>query len=397
MLNDFNIDEWNGKKIILYGSGRDGKIIADGLRKKNIHDFIFCDKVRKTEETIQPQECIEFRDCNFIISSGKYCTEIYENLKSMGIKNENIFSGIDLYRRGRGFCKEIDFRKITSCMDYIGDIVWLRCHIMNGWKLFHLDITVTTSCTLKCKFCGSLMPYYSCKKDISDETTLRSIDYILQSGAYIKELVLIGGEPLLNQNLMIKILEKYSENPQIGNFQVITNGTIMPSTELCETMAETGKCYVIFSNYGALSKNQDEAVRLLHRYNIEATVIGDDYITLENGIQWIDYGEVKHYDFPNAKHQAMFDKCMDAERCTVLINDKVYLCPRIAHGVNAGLIPSNLSNLCLDFSDDAVKNKEIESFRDECRSFFIKRKYPPACEYCNRDAGILVERALQIK
>ena len=125
MLNDFNVDEWNGKKIILYGSGIDGGIIAAGLRKKNIHDFVFCDKIRKTEETIQPQECIKLMDCNFVISSGKYCVEIYENLKMMGIEDGNIFSGIDLYRFGRGFCKETDFRKVTSCNDYIGNIVWL--------------------------------------------------------------------------------------------------------------------------------------------------------------------------------------------------------------------------------------------------------------------------------
>lgn len=43
MLKDFDVSKHNGRQIVLYGGrGNNGKIIAEGLRKYGIDDFISC-------------------------------------------------------------------------------------------------------------------------------------------------------------------------------------------------------------------------------------------------------------------------------------------------------------------------------------------------------------------
>jgi len=180
-------------------------------------------------------------------------------------------------------------------------------------------------------------------------------------------------------------------------FQTITNGTIIPNEDTLRAMRSNGRFYVIFSNYGDLSRKQDEAVRVFSQYGIESVIIEEKDITSNNNTLWIDYGEVKHYSFSEEKHQKMFDECIDGKTCTILMNGKLFICPRIAHGVNLGLIPESLKRCKVDLSNEALRGMEWENVKERCIQYLFDKQYPLACEYCNRDAGILVKRAKQVE
>lgn len=214
---------------------------------------------------------------------------------------------------------------------------------------------------------------------------------------HIGRINLMGGEPLLNQKLMREILLRYKDEEQIGFFQTITNGTIIPSEDTLTAMKSNGRFYVIFSNYGDLSRKQDEAVWAFSQYGIESVIIEEKDITSDNNTLWIDYGEVKHYSFSAEKHQKMFDECIDGKTCTTLMNGKLFICPRIAHGVNLGLIPESLKRCNVDLSNETLRGMERENVKEKCIHYLSDKQYPLVCEYCNRDAGILVKRAKQVK
>lgn len=392
MFQDFSVARWNQKPIILYGAGQHGRIIAEGLKRAGIQDYKFCDR-NFDENVLDPTDCIRrYRGANFIISSGEYCAEMYEILKNGGVEDGHIFVGGQLYCAGVDVLHSHKFREIPRLYSYSIGLQNLKAKCNGGWFLNHLDIITTEICTLNCAFCGSLMPLYEHPENISTDISLEALDHLLASGCYIGTLDIIGGEPFLNQPLMRSILQRYKDSEQIVAFQTISNGTVVPNDETCVAMQDNGRFYVIFSNYGELSKRQEEAAEKLDRYGIPYVILEKEDITSKDGTLWIDYGEVRHYDFPAEKHQKMFDMCMDGKECTTILKDKLYICPRIAHGVNIGMIPDNLDRLYIDLS-------KASSWQDQGRNiqaFLYHPIYPPACEWCNRDSGKLGKRAAQI-
>ena len=303
MLKDFDIAYWNKKTIILYGAGRHGLLIAEGLKRAGIKDYKFCDR-KHDENVLNPTDCVQYyKDANYIISSGDYCVEMYENLKKGGVDVRQIFLGRQLYNNGVDVMHSHKLREIARLYSYDVGLLKLKVQYDGGWHLNHLDIITTEICTLNCAFCGSLMPLYSHPQNISSEITLKALDHLLGSGCHIGTVDIIGGEPFLNQPLMKSILLKYKDNNQIAAFQTISNGTVVPDDETCNAMRENGRVYVIFSNYNELSTHQEEAAKKLDAYGIPYAILEQEDITLKDGTMWIDYGEVKHYDFPKTKHQ----------------------------------------------------------------------------------------------
>lgn len=402
MIRDFDIEKWNSKPIVIYGAGHDGKIIANELNKHNITEFIICDSNKKGEYLLNmmisdPNILNESFYSNIILGSSKYYIDIYNILKRKGIEDKNIYTATKILSSNVDRLKTHDIKEIGTHYGCEVNSILLNNYINNGWHLGHLDIVITEICTLKCEACGSLMPLYKSPHNYSSDSVLEAFDNLLKSNCYITSINLIGGEPLVNQDLVQEILLRYKDTKQIGFFQMITNGTILPNEKTLKAMRENGRIYVIFSNYGKLSTKQNDAVKVLTESGIETAIIQEKDITESNNTLWIDYGEVKHYKFSAKKHQKMFDGCKDGKSCTTLMNGKLFICPRIAHAVNLGLIPENIPRCNVDLSKEAIKGMDWEDVKQKCVEFLSDIQYPPACEYCNRDAGILVERAKQIK
>ena len=59
-----------------------------------------------------------------------------------------------------------------------------------------IDLVLTEKCSLKCKDCSNLMQYYAKPVDEDFDTLINSIDKILSNVGFIREIRIIGGEPL---------------------------------------------------------------------------------------------------------------------------------------------------------------------------------------------------------
>ncbi len=176
---------------------------------------------------------------------------------------------------------------------------------------------------------------------------------------------------------------------------IITNGTILPTGKLLRTLETTKRVKVIFSNYGALSTKMREAVQILSDNGVLVAVEQDKDLSLDRNTMWLDYGELKRYNHSKNELEEMFKACADARICRSLLKNCLYICNRIAHGVNQGRIPHNLENTELILDKVSTKNKTKDEIRDVCMSFLSLDNIPEACDFCNRGAGVLGERAVQ--
>lgn len=401
MIRDFDVKKWDGSEIIIYGAGYDGELIANKLSEYGINKFSFCDSYKVggflLGKSIYDIDLLQNTQSNIILGSSKYYVDIYKILKKKGIEDERIYTAYTILSSIAHDLNTHDLKKVGGNFKYEASDIVLKAFVNNGWYLGHLDVVITEICTLKCEACSSLMPLYKTPHNCDRAVVIESLENLLKSKCYIACLCLMGGEPLLNQSLLQEILLKYKDEKQIGFFQVITNGTIVPSKETLKAMRENGRLYVIFSNYGKLSRKQDEAIDALSEYKIEFALMCEKDIKAVDNTLWINYGKVRHYDFSEGKHQKMFEECKDAKSCTTLMNGKLFICPRIAHGVNLGLIPENMPRCNVDLSNKALMGMNWMDIRQECIQYLFNTQYPLACEYCNRDAGILVRRAKQIE
>ena len=138
----------------------------------------------------------------------------------------------------------------------------------------HFVYNTNTTCTLRCKECHSHMPYFAKESHyITDfENFKRNIDKLLKSVDLISSFRLQGGETLLVKDLA-KIVEYACSKKQIQHIQIISNGTIIPSQELLNSMRNS-KVVLWLSDYSAnaevLQKSKhDDIIKLCQANNVK--------------------------------------------------------------------------------------------------------------------------------
>lgn len=150
------------------------------------------------------------------------------------------------------------------------------------------QITLTERCTLKCKNCAhGCYTTDSSSKDMPLEAVYKSADEFFSHIDFVYEFVLIGGEPLLYQEIekVISYIGEHYRN-QIGYFLITTNGTIIPSREILQFCRKYDVIFDI-SNYShtlpRLKKKYDELIEILDRSGVSYNYSGAVR-------EWMDYG-----------------------------------------------------------------------------------------------------------
>lgn len=103
----------------------------------------------------------------------------------------------------------------------------LKIMFRNYNFIYHMDMVVTTKCSLKCRDCSNLMQYYGSPYNISLDKNINSLEKLSQAIDEIGTLTILGGEPLLYPYLA-QVLEKAISIKKIQKVRLISNGTILP-------------------------------------------------------------------------------------------------------------------------------------------------------------------------
>ncbi len=249
---------------------------------------------------------------------------------------------------------------------YLGsqdNLITILKKIFNNYlSLNYIELVITTKCTLRCKDCANLMPKYDKPYDVDLNVMKKSIQKLLNCCNEIKMFRILGGEPFCNPNLKFILKELNSE--KIKQIVIVTNGTLIPKDkELIECLKDN-KVVIEISDYGEYSKKLDELIKFCENNNIN--FYSGSFIRL-----WQDYGELKKYKNDISKQ---FFYC--SINCKSILNGKLYYCPRLAHGIDLGLIKDNKSEYIDLINNDDKLNKKL------LKKYIFRNSPISACSYC---------------
>lgn len=251
-------------KIFLWGCGKNCRLHLAEIREElEIEGIIDRDSSKEgiTVEGIPViLPCIaSVRNKKIVITT--HYEEISRDLKNAGMEEYTDFCDLRLFLTARAWYKK---KQVV---------------------LSEVHIAVTTKCILNCKYCNMYIPFHK-----GHELTLSIDDLKDQLGLLfshidrVVNLVLIGGEPLLHEDLHLAVetIGSYYSD-RVRNIEIVTNGTVVPQTELLEVLHRYD-VLVSMSNYGlnsAYCKRFREIESLFLQSNIRV------YINQE--LQWKDF------------------------------------------------------------------------------------------------------------
>mgnify|MGYP005761135195 FL=1 len=130
----------------------------------------------------------------------------------------------------------------------------------------------STACNLRCRHCLNFTTYLPSFENRDLEVVCKDIDLLFQWIDYTGRLQISGGEPLLYPNLndlIIYIGEHYRNKIHI--FEIVFNGTIIPSEQLCQSMKKYDMT-VYLDNYtesiDAKLNRREEMIALFNQYDL---------------------------------------------------------------------------------------------------------------------------------
>ncbi len=358
------IEVIKNKKFYVFGAGILGSELKILLDKYSCFEGFVDNDTRK-------QHC-GYLEAS-VLSLNEYINLSFDTFLIVAVSQKNQKDVIELLKNsnlkeGRDFCMYEDFR------NYYFPIISIYKY--NKSFMAIAQITLTERCTLKCKKCAH--GCYAVSNNAADmplEDVYKSADSFFAKVDYIHEFVLIGGEPLLYEDLSKAIEyigQKYRN--QIGIYSITTNGTIIPKQEILNVC---GRYNVIFriSNY----TNSMPRLKVSHEKLIER--LQNDKIAYYLGKaekEWIDYG----FEYINRKATEedlirVFDICKTP--CREVRGNRLYFC------VMARSISDNLGfHLGRDDYLDLDALPE-DSYKEELLAFqlgYSKKGYLDMCNHC---------------
>lgn len=203
------------EQVIIFGYAAVGKKIYECLKQKNAeNNIVFCDNSSTKQgehdgvKVISLQEAVD-KHCKskFIVASLRHSKQMEQQLLEAGIPEEQIITELPSDIVGEELAKEQKQRFVP--LDSI-----------------HIEVNINKDCNLKCKGCDHFAPIAEAdtlELDVFERDMKRLADVM---AGHIHRIILLGGEPLLNKNLLeyVKIARKHM--PRVEIF-IATNGTLI--------------------------------------------------------------------------------------------------------------------------------------------------------------------------
>lgn len=254
---------------------------------------------------------------------------------------------------------------------------------MESFSMPKLAFYVTLRCNLRCTLCAVYAPYYDNPFHPTFEFLLKCIDRYFELVDHIGLFSASGGEPLLRDDLSSIVDKVHTYDDRIDRFEIITNGSIIPSDSLIKSLKPFGpKLNLLIDDYGSDKSVHAQEVTDKFRLIPEARVTLRDYHSENMHCGgWVDYGisekSIKK-DITAAK--ALFAKCSYPQKldfCTSMVNGKLYSCTQLRRLVDLKIIESD-PNEVFDLFDD----EPDESIRKRIKALYDV-SFLSACAYCN--------------
>lgn len=353
------------KEIYVFGAGKIGVKIASYLERFGLLGGFIDNDIKKhkmiliNKPILLLEEYLSERDSIAIIIavSKRYAKDIEQQLIDVNLQQRK------------------DFFIYDEFMDNLFPVI--TTYFFNKSYMHLAQITLTERCSLKCKKCAhACYNVDNTANDMPLQEAYRSADSFFTKVDFIREFVLIGGEPFLYRNLADVITyvgEKYRK--QMDIYSITTNGTIVPSKDVLEACRKYGILLRI-SNYSSaiprLKESHRKLISALDEYKIEyrlAPVEG----------KWIDYG-FEYLDRGTREEELIqvFDNCHTP--CREVRGNKLYFCV-MARSVSDNL---HLNEGMDDYLDlDRLVGEDYKKELLEFNMGYSEKGYMDMCRRCH--------------
>lgn len=375
-------DDWGDirpqSEIVLYGMGRIGRRVLPTIMKQ--FKVLFIIDKNSSENSILGIKILQLPEAIKELQGRKIKIVITTVLAA--------YKEISTDLEKAGFREYIDFCHFER---FAGEwnIRW-----RNHCVLSKIDTVITSRCTLKCKNCNMFIGHVDEPHDMSLQSLKTNFDIFFDSVDFVYEYTLLGGEPLLHNDLLDIIsylVNSYGE--KIGRINLISNGTVLPDSKTLEFFA---KYHVIvhISDYTAslgYEKRLSKVVDSLSKAGIEHYVIPNN-IWKDVVYPCLDY----HTDNPG-QHMIMCGHSTHS-----VDNGRLYWCdPAFAAEYFTGFKPK--SDDYLDLAKNRRENSKYEASLKILRYLLgdvNERGYMTICEKCagvGKDNDREVRAGIQMK
>ena len=389
----------DGQKIILWGAGTIGRAFYHLLQELKFSVSAVVD--RRGKEANFPYEVEIFATddpnvknvCNdslIIVTANR---SIYDNIKQdisdAGISLDNVICGHYIHMVVQlALCMlkvydpngKIILKDCVECT-HLDNTCWglnqyvkrLNGYVDNGKgtkAVRMIGYALGNICNLRCRNCCESVPYMPAgiKAFVPFDAVVKDIEKIASACNFLTLLEFIGGEPFLHPDL-IKILNHVKDIQNIGFIHIFSNGTVIPSDELCETLADE-RIVIYISNYKATLKQtlldkREKTLEKLQSYNVNYFV--------GKKMDWKDFSG---FDVVKSKVEALksYDDCF-LHNCNRTHNGILYICPHQYAGIKLNKLQEfpNETIHIHDYTSEELAAK-LETFK--------KIPMINACLYC---------------
>ncbi|MCM1054201.1 MAG: radical SAM protein [Bacteroides sp.] len=363
--------------LALYGAGFQGLLAAHLLKKQGVEILCFGDRDVRKQGTlyygipvVSPEEMKEKYPEAAVMATPYGLSSVWDYIKNE-LKYKNVITPFSLFLEfdSDEFDKlpELPFWYHSETLDLNIEMFLIRCAMIETDRcFFSTDLSVTEKCNLKCRNCTSLMPCYDNPRDFSYEEVLEDISTLIKDKIFYR-IWIEGGEPFLWEPLY-KLLNALSEQEEIMNIAVVTNGTVMPDSRLLKSL-QNPKVQVRVSDYG----NQSKLKKLVD-------TLTDNGIYVRVQLQkWYKLADLSKEPKTGEDLKEIIESCTKLQpECSFYTkNGKLFKCPLQGNLHELGLFPSD-PNEYVDLRD---KN-DLDIHR-KITDYFTKPNVPKICAHCN--------------
>lgn len=176
-------------------------------------------------------------------------------------------------------------------------------------------------CTMHCKHCCNLIPYYN-QRLYDMEKSLQALELLLQV-ASVGKIQIQGGEPLTHPRI-VEYVERIAQLP-IAEIAMTTNGTIPFSDELLHVLQQYPHVHITVSNYEVRKEVRNHVINQLQNHGISYTL----YDFLYGNGAWFNSGGFDEVRNENDEEvQRSYDQCAN-KICWTLADGKLAVCGKI--------------------------------------------------------------------
>jgi hypothetical protein len=243
-----------------------------------------------------------------------------------------------------------------------------------------IGYTLGKVCTLNCRHCCESLPLFPGRQRrfVDAETVKKDIERLANACEHITKVEFIGGEPFLHPELG-EIVQKTLKIENVAFVQIFTNGTVDPSDDLCEILANE-RIAVHVSDYSSvLTDTQKRKVDLTKE---TLSKHGVSYV-LGVGKKWFDFSSFEYRDDGAAELSKRYGACF-LHHCNRLCDGVLYVCPHHYAGVGLGHIDPRCDTVRIHELEDEELVKALDRFKT--------MDFAESCRYCKMpwDAPVIL-------